>query len=661
MPEFNIDTTQINDNTKNAGSTFTVSFFISLLFLFVTLKVFAGNDRPELNVKYIPEELKKDANAIIRYDETVYDIIDINSYTVSTTREITILGKGAEDYTFLYEFYDNWSTLKNFEVMIYDASGNFLQKVKAKEIIDQSAVSSGLLYTDSRVKYTRVLNNNYPFTIVFSTEKKVSNFVDFSSWIPQEGEDIAIQKAILKISFTDGYRLGTKTFSVNEPEVSISDGRRTLTYFIKDVHAYKDEQFSAPYFEQTPTVMFKPEDFIIDGLTGSNNSWNEYGAFFYELNKDLDSISAEGTAEIYEQIANISDTKEKVRVLYKYMQKKTRYVAVELGIGGYKSYPASYVEEYGYGDCKALSNYMKSILSVAGINSYLTVVEAGNDHIGVLEEFPSSQFNHMILCVPIEKDTIWLECTSPFMPFGFLGDFTDNRLVLLLSEEGGKLVKTKEYSAEDNYQNTFARVTFDKDFNALCKAKIDYGSLQYDNIFFLKHLDADTQKKRLYNYIKIKEFVLKDYSFTETGDEFPNMEMKLDLELKRYISKTGSRVFLPMNLMNKSSFVPNKLDERKNDIYIRHSYTDRDTICYEIPSDYLVEFLPDPIDISSTFGSYHSECQEKDGSVIFIRQMQLLSGRFPKDKYQELYNFYKEVNKADNQKTILGWNTSAAE
>ena len=105
-------------------------------------------------------------------------------------------------------------------------------------------------------------------------------------------------------------------------------------------------------------------------------------------------------------------------------------------------FKVSEVDKQNYGDCKALANYMHSLLKTVDIDSWYCVVQAGREHKeSLMSDFTSmNQGNHIILCLPFKNDTTWLECTSQTIPFGFLSDFTDDRNVLACTPEGGKFI-----------------------------------------------------------------------------------------------------------------------------------------------------------------------------------------------------------------------------
>jgi len=85
------------------------------------------------------------------------------------------------------------------------------------------------------------------------------------------------------------------------------------------------------------------------------------------------------------------------------MQDHTRYISIQLGIGGWQPFDAAFVQEHGYGDCKALSNYMVALLKTAGITAYSVLIRPGDYRYTFNESFPSNQFTHVIVCVPFQK------------------------------------------------------------------------------------------------------------------------------------------------------------------------------------------------------------------------------------------------------------------
>jgi hypothetical protein len=146
---------------------------------------------------------------------------------------------------------------------------------------------------------------------------------------------------------------------------------------------------------------------------------------------------------------------------------------------------------------KRLSNYMYSLLKEAGINSHYTLIKAGSFENMLLPEFPSNQFDHVILCVPVKNDTIWLECTSQTDPFGYMGAFTGNRKALLITEEGGVVVNTKNYLKEDNLQLRKAVGNIIEDGSLQTSIETKYFSMQQDHCISLFNFRSKDKVKEI--------------------------------------------------------------------------------------------------------------------------------------------------------------------
>ncbi len=204
------------------------------------------------------------------------------------------------------------------------------------------------------------------------------------------------------------------------------------------------------------------------------------------------------------------DDKEKMKLIYKYLQNNFRYVSIQLGIGGYKPFQASFVNKKKYGDCKALSNYMQACLDAVGITSYQALINAEYNSEKVDPLFPQNAFNHVILCVPGKKDTTWLECTSNTTDFGMLGSFTENRNALLITPDGGVLVSTPKSKASENIFNMSTKVTLNDDASGASESILKTsGEYKQDIVHQVANEKKDEQKS----------FLVTDLGFIQP-DEF---------------------------------------------------------------------------------------------------------------------------------------------
>ncbi len=351
----------------------------------------------------------------------------------------------------------------------------------------------------------------------------------------------------------------------------------------------------------------------------------------------------------------VSSIEEKTRILYDYLQSKTRYVSIQRGIGGLQPMESKTVDRLGYGDCKALSNYMVAMLAQVGVKAYYTQIYGGENPRTVPWDFPIDYFNHIIVGVPNGADTLWLECTSQTNPFGYLGSFTGDRQALMITENGGKLVRTISYRGNQNVQINRAEVFVEPTGDAKAKITTEYKGLQYENggLNFVLNNKYDEQKKWLQRNMKIPSFDVNSFSMTNRKDKIPSAIVVAELTLRRYASVSGKRLFLTPNLLNRSGVVPEKLDERKTKVMRKMAYIDFDTIRYHLPEQLYPEFLPPSLKFESRFGDYESSFRLEQGKLVYTRRLKMNKGEFPADSYNELIEFYKNINKADHVKLVF--------
>ena len=117
-------------------------------------------------------------------------------------------------------------------------------------------------------------------------------------------------------------------------------------------------------------------------------------------------------------------------------------------------------------------------------------------------------------------------------------------------------------------------------------------------------------------------------------EKIPSAIVTVDLTLNRLATVSGKRMFLTPNLMNRSTYIPEKVEKRISPVFRRSTYIDLDTIRYDVPEEIYPEFLPDPVQFKSRFGEYESNYSIDQGSLVFYRRVKMNKGDFPPESYQ---------------------------
>jgi len=341
-------------------------------------------------------------------------------------------------------------------------------------------------------------------------------------------------------------------------------------------------------------------------------------------------------------------------LLYEHLQAKTRYVSVQLGIGSWQPFDPSYVYQRGYGDCKALSNYMIAMLQAVGVEAYPVLVRNGMDEPEVIANFPSNQFNHVIACVPLPRDTLWLECTSQTVPFAHIGAGNEDRHVLLVTPDGGKLVRTPRSQSTDNQQIRRATVILDETGNATAEIHTRYTGNQQDRV--REALAQSSPRERedwLREEIDVPSFQLSAADFSKVENKSAEVTLPIKLALPRLASRSGTRLFLRPNLMERWKRVPPEMKERKQPVDLSYAFMDSDTISFRLPANFTIEAGPTPVALETSFGRYQSSVTLRDGTLEYLRRLEMRASRLPATQYEAYRQFINDVVKADHAQIVL--------
>jgi transglutaminase-like putative cysteine protease len=619
----------------------------ALLFIGTTV-----NAQNEYDVAKIPAELTQGASVVIRNEALNLNVKSQSSATMSYKAAITILSKNGEDQAWMSEYYDKFSSIYNMKAVMYDAKGTKLKTYKGSDFKDRSLTDDGTMYDDNRVKFLRFLNAVYPFTIEYSYEKDYNGYLTFPSWSPVASYALSVERSTYTLQIP--LNLSFKYLKNPELKTDSSQVGQSIIYHwaAEKLSAIEYEPLSVGRKEITPWVEASPNQFTYDNSSGNVETWRNLGTWLYGLTGNLQTLPESIKATVRSMVETAKSDKEKIAILYKYLQSNTRYVSVQLGIGGFKPISAEKVAAVNYGDCKALSNYMKALLLAADIKSNLVVLGAGIPSLN--PNYASfGQSNHMILCVPGVRDTTWLECTSQHMPTGFLGNSTSAKAVLLITEEGGKLVNTPVYLPKANFQKRFTKVTLDAEGSADIEIDTDYGACQYEDAFAMMLKDPTEQRKELLDNLGIPNMEIISANYSQPDKDVPELKESIRLKCSQLLTQGGNKSFLTLNILNRNESVPRKVDNRKTSFAVPFGYDDTDEVVYVLPVGYKAEYLPEAVTIESEFGTYNSKAVLKDNTIIYTREKLMNSKKYPPEKYKDAVEFYKKIYLADKQKAIL--------
>lgn len=622
-------------------------------FLFSISSAFSADG--EYAVAKIKPVLLPDAHVVKRMAETRYEVISFSKTRLYNKYAITIMNENGDRFARMYEFYDGLRSVKSIEGKLYDANGKMIKALKSKDIEDRSNVSEISLMEDSRIKTHNFYYKVYPYTVEYETVVEFNNTYMFYPWLPQPEENYAVEKSSMTVSCPSWFTFQYKMFNYNGSPVETEvKGEKNYTWQVSEMLPITKEYANPDWQFLTTCVYFKPDKFEFGGYKGSMSSWNELGLFQLQLNKGRDKLPDAVKQQVHQLTDGVSDTKEKVRILYEYLQKNTRYISIQLGIGGYQPFDAAYVAKNAYGDCKALSNYMYALLKEANINSCYVEITAGDGEQFFMPDFSTDQFNHIILCVPMVTDSIWLECTSQTLPAGYLAGFTSNRYALLVNETGGHLVRTPKYGVKENIQIRNISAILDKEGTMQITASTTFSGLQQDDYHSLiNNLSKDKVKESLQAQFDFQTYDILQFEYQETKSALPVIKERLEISVSNYATITGKRLFITPNIMTRANQKIAIEKERKYEIVLGLEYTDTDSVEIELPKGYEPEAMPQDMAISSKFGSYRSSVKLLGNKLLYSRHHEQYSGRFPAKDYAELAKFYETIYNADRSRVVL--------
>lgn len=614
---------------------FSIILFFAASAIAVAQEVWRASD--------IADSLKREAYSVVRDYKAVVTASSQKSMIVHYHRVVTILNKKGEDHALWNCTTDDFSQLTSFSGKIYDEQGKVKQKLKRSDV--HTSQYSEHLATDNQKNYVEPPVMDYPYTIEYDWEVKSSNgYVEYDFFSPVWYDRQALEKASFKVTVPTGTKIRYMSLPHEQNPQKFEDGKNDVyVWNMPPMRCLIDEEYDDHSMYICPSVIAMPYEFVFGESSGILDTWENKGKWFHQLAEGRGNLLPADKQKVKELTAGCTSDKEKIAALYKYLGDKTRYVSIQLGIGGWQPMSAEEVGKTGFGDCKALTNYMQALLKEAGIESCQTIISTRYSEL--LKDFPNMhQTNHVILTIPqADGSNMVVECTNPQLPLGFIsGDYAGHQALQVVNGVG-KLIRIPEYTPDNNYEKIVADVQLQADGKSVVKFSDDHYGDRYDAVRSIVYQDDKERKERVSHWISLQDPVVESVKVNETKTDIPHLDVQSELK-GTYAKINGNKMFIVCNPF-RNVHIPRFRKDRTRPIITENAYRLEDEIRITLPDGYVYPAGQNADTTKTDFGSYTLDIRQDGQKLIIKTSFTINKGRFNISRKDDFANFREKTSK----------------
>lgn len=525
-------------------------------------------------------------------------------------------------------------------IFIEDIEGNLIRKLKKNEIKERSSISDFSLYEDRIEQFFKAKHHQYPYILRYSKKQERKRYTNIIS-LDCSNLNIPIHNGELILEIPIDKQIKQKIHNINSYKIDTVG----QTVYHRYSYSHKPQPYKQKYSsvnsKNTPYIIISPIE-IKYGINGFNENWETFGKWIFDLNKGKDQLPLEEKAKIEHLLGETENKYEQIKLLYQYLQDNTRYINISTQIGGLQTHSAEYVVNNKYGDCKALTNYMQAMLKAIGIESFYTLINSSDNVYDLDEEFSYNAFNHVILTVPLNNDTLFLECTSKNTPMGYIGTSNQGRKALLIKKNGSKLIHTSQMTPLDVLCTRDFDIYISENGNANV---ILYARERGEDYEILNAYQEITSRNTVDYFIRENvldgSFDIEDYQIIKENRDSSYIDLKINSKMSHLYKKQGNNLIIsPFPLYIPKFEKPNK---RTQDIQLDYPIYKKDKLTIHL-NDFKISKIPSNLKIQSRSGDYYTmKYIQEENSIIIEKELFISSKRLSIDEYAEFYLFLNQV------------------
>ena len=610
-------------------------------------------------------------NAILLYSEDVLSVQPNGKIKKVERRVYKILRPDGRQYGTIRADFDAESKINNIHGWCIPAQGKDYE-VKEKDAIETAllGVLNGELMTDLKSKILTIPAADPGNVVGYEIEQELRPYVMQDIWSIQKVE-VPVREAHYSLQLPPGWEY--KAVWLNLPEVTPSGGGGQWQWVVSDVKAIKPEGGMPPWQSVAGFMVVS----LFGSASGRNNGfqdWKAMGIWESGLANGRREASPEIKKKTAEITANALTTLAKMRALAEFMQKDIRYVAIQLGIGGWQPHPAPEIFLHKYGDCKDKATLLSTMLNEIGVESYYLDIntERGTitpatpatrwfDHVVLAIRLPE-QLNdpslHMIISHPKLGRLLIFDPTDEFTPFGHLRGELQESYALLVTPDGGELIKVPQLPAAMSGVVRTAKLaltstgTLSGEF--VEQRNGDYGTQQRAS---LKSVTKDADRVKFIETLishSLSAFQLTKAAYSNLNQVDRPFGYQYSLVAQNYAKTAGNLLLVrPRVLGSNSSDLLEKKEPRMFPVEFDGPAKNMDTIEITLPAGYEVDDLPPPVNADYSFASYHSKTEVNGNTLKYTRTFEVKELSVPLSKVEDLKKLYRIIAGDERNTAVL--------
>ena len=545
---------------------------------------------------------------------------------------------------------DKFNELKFFQAEIINSAGEVIKTIRERDLVENSLSWEGNI-VDDQILSLPLSGSVMPVSIRYEMKIRQSASLFLPAFRPVKFTDQLVEKASFTVQAPLDFALSFKTQKLNEPHIERTEGTISYQYQMDSFPAVTEEPYMPALLRLTPWAEVSALQFEIEKTRGSFASWAEFGNWSAAMLYGTDDIGYDSKAALDRITDTVSDTLQRIQQVFRWVQNRTRYISIQQGLGGWKPMPASEVDEYGYGDCKALVNYTRSALQHLGIKAHYCLVNYGKGRDPVDPDFPNQAFNHVILSVPMKTDTIWLECTNQQIPLNYLGYGVENRKALIVEKNQSQLVTTPSTSSGYHKVSRKIQMEVQSDGSALITSESYHSGLDF--YWAWESVEPDTRKRAITENVDFTSFELDTFHIANCEEKAFTNRIYTAGYVPRFAQKVAGYLSVKPRFFKYDFPELPHADNRIHQLHFRKGYRILDTITINLPEGYTASDLPTSTSAESDFGSYSSDFTIHEGQLKCVLQAVLKPGMYDANRYAEIRLFLNTVKSLPEQRVLL--------